>query len=186
MASTRRFTRRTVAEVQTKSPAKQAHTTTQRTTRPVSHPGRMKRPLDPIDSNFDALRTKKARITVEVYSRPISQAISSPKPITVVRSQQPSPPSPPPIRRPSQPTAAALPAPAAATGSAISRHQEKVRNGIQHELDRLQPVAVDAAQAKEPGRKLRSQEATRFKSELSAYFPDYDEAIGNDPREHRT
>ena len=25
----------------------------------------------------------------------------------------------------------------------------------------------------------------RFKSELSAYFPDYDEVIGNDPKEER-
>jgi hypothetical protein len=34
---------------------------------------------------------------------------------------------------------------------------------------------------------LRSQEATRFKSELSAYFPEYDEVIGNDPpTEQRT
>ncbi|KAJ2973399.1 hypothetical protein NQ176_g6632 [Zarea fungicola] len=37
--------------------------------------------------------------------------------------------------------------------------------------------------APEPGRKLRSQEATRFKSDLSAYFPDYDEVIGNEPKE---
>jgi hypothetical protein len=35
------------------------------------------------------------------------------------------------------------------------------------------------------GRKLRSQEATRFKSELSAYFQDYDEVIGNEPKETR-
>ncbi|RDA82812.1 hypothetical protein CP532_1364 [Ophiocordyceps camponoti-leonardi (nom. inval.)] len=33
------------------------------------------------------------------------------------------------------------------------------------------------------GRTLRSQEATRFKSELSAYFVDYDEVIGNEPKE---
>ncbi|KAK8061528.1 iq calmodulin-binding domain-containing protein [Apiospora phragmitis] len=67
----------------------------------------------------------------------------------------------------------------------LTRHQEKVKNGIQHELDRLQPNATDVApQPKEQGgRKLRSQEQTRFKSELSAYFPDYDEVIGNDPKE---
>lgn len=29
---------------------------------------------------------------------------------------------------------------------------------------------------------MRSQEATRFKSDLAAYFPDYDEVIGNDPK----
>ncbi|CAI4219318.1 unnamed protein product [Parascedosporium putredinis] len=58
--------------------------------------------------------------------------------------------------------------------------QEKVRNGIQHELDRLQPASADA---KPEGRKLRSQETIRFKSELSTYFPEYDEVIGNDPKQ---
>jgi hypothetical protein len=61
-----------------------------------------------------------------------------------------------------------------------TRHKEKVANGLRHELDRLQP---NEAVTKEQGRKLRSQEATRFKSDLSAYFPDYDEVIGNEPKE---
>ncbi|KAI0409899.1 hypothetical protein F4802DRAFT_592782 [Xylaria palmicola] len=66
----------------------------------------------------------------------------------------------------------------------LTRNQEKVINGIRHELDRLQPSAADTSSAAgPPGRKLRSQEATRFKSELSAYFPEYDEVIGNDPKE---
>jgi hypothetical protein len=64
----------------------------------------------------------------------------------------------------------------------LTKHKEKVANGLKHELDRLQP---DKAVTKEQGRKLRSQGATRFKSELSAYFPDYDEVIGNDPKEYR-
>ncbi|KAI1436873.1 hypothetical protein GGR50DRAFT_648890 [Xylaria sp. CBS 124048] len=64
-----------------------------------------------------------------------------------------------------------------------TRHKEKVINGIRHELDRLQPNADTSAAADPPGRKLRSQQATRFKSELSAYFPEYDEVIGNDPKE---
>ncbi|ROV88808.1 hypothetical protein VSDG_08976 [Cytospora chrysosperma] len=34
------------------------------------------------------------------------------------------------------------------------------------------------------GRKLRSQEGVRFKSELSAYFPEYDEVIGNISKEY--
>jgi len=34
-------------------------------------------------------------------------------------------------------------------------------------------------------RSLRSAEGSRFKSELSTYFPDYDEVIGNDPKEER-
>ncbi|KAJ9161441.1 Something about silencing domain containing-protein [Coniochaeta hoffmannii] len=62
-----------------------------------------------------------------------------------------------------------------------TKHKEKVANGLKHELDRLQ---ANEAVTKEQGRKLRSQEATRFKSDLSAYFPDYDEVIGNDPKEH--
>ncbi|KAF3764487.1 hypothetical protein M406DRAFT_356570, partial [Cryphonectria parasitica EP155] len=37
---------------------------------------------------------------------------------------------------------------------------------------------------KAQGRKLRSQEGVRYKSELSAYFPEYDEVIGNIPKEH--
>lgn len=68
-----------------------------------------------------------------------------------------------------------------------SKSKEKLVNGIKHELKSLQlatPDAVDVASApREGGRKLRSQEATRFKSELSAYFPEYDEVIGNEPKE---
>lgn len=64
----------------------------------------------------------------------------------------------------------------------LTKSQEKVRNGIQHELDRLQPASADA---KPEGRKLRSQETIRFKSELSTYFPEYDEVIGNDPKQSR-
>lgn len=37
---------------------------------------------------------------------------------------------------------------------------------------------------KDEKRKLRSQEGTRFKSNLSRFFPEYDEVIGNDPREN--
>ncbi|RDW73181.1 hypothetical protein BP6252_07088 [Coleophoma cylindrospora] len=59
-------------------------------------------------------------------------------------------------------------------------HHQKVANGIKHELDRLQP---SEAITKDEKRKLRSQEGTRFKSELSLYFPEYDEVIGNDPKE---
>ncbi|KAJ8104876.1 hypothetical protein ONZ43_g7649 [Nemania bipapillata] len=44
-------------------------------------------------------------------------------------------------------------------------------------------IKRSSAAANPPGRKLRSQEATRFKSELAAYFPEYDEVIGNDPKE---
>ncbi|CAD6501398.1 BgTH12-01650 [Blumeria graminis f. sp. triticale] len=33
-------------------------------------------------------------------------------------------------------------------------------------------------------RKLRSQESSRFKSQLSTYFPEYDEVVGNKPKEN--
>lgn len=67
----------------------------------------------------------------------------------------------------------------------LTKHQAKVINGIRHELNRLQPNDADARD-QPGGRKLRSQEATRFKSDLSAYFLDYDEVIGNEPKEQRT
>lgn len=67
----------------------------------------------------------------------------------------------------------------------LTKHRAKVVNGIRHELDRLHPGENNDAKDQRGGRKLRSQEATRFKSELSAYFPDYDEVIGNDPKEQR-
>ncbi|EPE10296.1 iq calmodulin-binding domain-containing protein [Ophiostoma piceae UAMH 11346] len=70
---------------------------------------------------------------------------------------------------------------------AASKSKEKLVHGIKHELKSLQLAAADAVDAasvpREGGRKLRSQEATRFKSELSAYFPEYDEVIGNEPKE---
>lgn len=94
-------------------------------------------------------------------------------------------------------TPAPLPAPAAASsivntakgsisGNRATKHNQKVVNGIRHELDRLQPSSADMANSNTQGRKLRSQEGVRYKSELSAYFPEYDEVIGNIPKEHRT
>lgn len=65
----------------------------------------------------------------------------------------------------------------------ISKNQSKIVNGMKHELDRLKPKPNDT---KTEGRKLRSQEATKFKSELAAYFPDYDEVIGNEEKQQRT
>ncbi|KAH9893045.1 something about silencing, SAS, complex subunit 4-domain-containing protein [Xylariomycetidae sp. FL2044] len=157
-----------------------------------------KRPIDLVDANYDQLASKKARIAVEIFSRSVPQPISPPRSITV-RSpkaqiatslqqlataekapQPPQPPLPPPLPSIPPPTSKTAPA----SDQNRTRHQEKVTNGIKHELDRLKPSAADTSSAKQqPGRKLRSQEATRFKSELSAYFPDYDEVIGNDPKE---
>ena len=70
-----------------------------------------------------------------------------------------------------------------------SKSKEKPVHGIKHELKSLQLTTADAVDTppvpRDGGRKLRSQEATRFKSELSAYFPEYDEVIGNEPKEER-
>ena len=182
---------------------------------------RMKRPLDPIDSLSDPLKAKKTRIAVEIFARPLAQALGPSKPVLVNRqrsttqpvqiasSQKPDrpsriatnpfPPVPPPTSTSAPtPPSTSVPVPTTAPpplppttatnkDHGLTRHQEKVINGIRHELGRLQPSAADSSSAIGPsGRKLRSQEATRFKSELSAYFPEYDEVIGNDPKEQRT
>lgn len=63
----------------------------------------------------------------------------------------------------------------------LPKYVEKASNGIKHELERLQPDG--AADTKSETRKLRSQEGTRFKSELASYFPDYDVVIGNEAAE---
>lgn len=204
------------------------------------HSSRIKRPLASIDSNYDPLKSKRARIAVEILARPKpqSQPISLPKPIAVqptqipTRAQQhhqqkptvaaldkPLPSPSPPLQSPPLPPPPAQDSQiqkqkqkpkqkqkqkqeqkqqeqeqeqeqniSTTTVSQLgpTKHQSRVKNGIKHELDRLQPNTADTSSAKvQSGRKLRSQEATRFKSELSAYFPDYDEVIGNDPREQR-
>ncbi|KAK5992490.1 hypothetical protein PT974_05897 [Cladobotryum mycophilum] len=147
--------------------------------------GRMKRALEIPDRDFDTVKPKKTRIAVEIIAK-------SHVSIENVNVQLPAVPRQPAVangeHRPTtaaavsgQPTTTkpTVPAPPEQDHT-LTKHQAKVINGIKHELDRLQPKAVDT---KEQGRKLRSQEATRFKSELSAYFPDYDEVIGNDPKE---
>ncbi|KAH7313520.1 something about silencing, SAS, complex subunit 4-domain-containing protein [Stachybotrys elegans] len=149
------------------------------------HDGRTKRALDVVEREFESMRPKKTRIAVEILSKPppilsdnIKMApprrkVSAAPAANVVAKQQaqpvPPPPRAPPQQQQTQPE------------DNLTKHQAKVINGIKHELDRLQPQPADTS--KEQGRKLRSQEATRFKSELSAYFPDYDEVIGNDPKE---
>ncbi|KAM0246286.1 hypothetical protein ACHAQJ_010272 [Trichoderma viride] len=145
--------------------------------------GRTKRALDVAEREFEAIRHKKTRIAVEILAKPqlpLEPVNVQPPPIprrAAVASSASRPPVPP-----VQPTTKPPAAPIAAEpqNSSLTKHQAKVINGIKHELDRLQPSQDDT---KEQGRKLRSQEATRFKSELSAYFPDYDEVIGNDPKE---
>ena len=150
--------------------------------------GRTKRGLDASERDLDAIKPKRARIAVEILAKP--------PPITNDTSRVP--PSRPRssgatvetlVRPPHILASPRANAPTTARrqqqhAAPLTKHQEKVQKGIRHELDRLQPQAVDTKE--QPGRKLRSQEATRFKSDLSAYFPDYDEVVGNDPKEHRT
>ncbi|KAI1169803.1 hypothetical protein F4777DRAFT_584556 [Nemania sp. FL0916] len=240
---------------------------------------RMKRPLNPIDNLSDPSKAKRTRIAVEIFARPLAQALGPSKallvrrqrpatppvqtqqaqqaqqaqtqaqaqvapshtserpdpattdplllaplalrpstsiapagavspntapPSRLTRSQRSPPPpswSPSPTSPPSLPpqrsrlvTTAATTTATATTSTTttkarttaesrdhgLTRHQEKVINGIRHELDRLQPAADSiGSTADPPGRKLRSQEAIRFKSELGSYFPEYDEVIGN-------
>ncbi|KAL7924109.1 hypothetical protein ACQKWADRAFT_311441 [Trichoderma austrokoningii] len=155
------------------------------------HHGRTKRSLDVAEREFEALRHKKTRIAVEILAKPqlpVESVNVHPPPIprraAVASSASRSPAPVQPTTKPlaAAPTAAEPQSSGSGSGSGsnLTKHQAKVINGIKHELDRLQPRRDDT---KEQGRKLRSQEATRFKSELSAYFPDYDEVIGNDPKE---
>lgn len=150
--------------------------------------GRNKRALDTHDRDFDAIKPKKSRITVEVPARgshrlrvsdsdnnkappPTRQPAATPTVASATIPNSPPPPTENAISKPKQ-------------EQTLTQHQSKVINGLKHELDRLQPQPSDT-NTKEQGRKLRSQEATRFKSELSAYFSDYDEVIGNEPKEQR-
>lgn len=141
-------------------------------------PGRRpKRAPDAVEHGLDAVVSKKSKTTSELIGKqpPNAQAPISRPAAVVARSAPP--------HGATTTTAARATATATATqnaSAAVTKHQAKVINGIKAELDRLEP---QAATSREPGRKLRSQEATRFKSELSAYFPDYDEVIGNDPKE---
>ncbi|KAK4681741.1 hypothetical protein QC764_110090 [Podospora pseudoanserina] len=154
-----------------------------------------KRHLDLSSGNCDAVIPKKARIAVEIPARPSSyharvakeSADAPPLPLPTkptVAAAAPPPPQP----RSAIPTRAPPAQPATANNAekhptSLTKHQEKVVNGLKHELSRLQPNTEDTTSTTQSqGRKLRSQEATRFKSELSAYFPEYDEVIGNDPK----
>lgn len=164
----------------------------------------MKRHLPPLERDIDAVKRKK-HFVIEIPSKPASHHLHNShnhnKPAaeatvassqSIARPREPAPQRPPIAElnandRPSAAAAAAEAPPfqtpaSTATNANLTRHKEKVANGLKHELDRLQPTE---GVPRDQGRKLRSQEATRFKSDLSAYFPDYDEVIGNDPKEHR-
>ncbi|SPQ18658.1 4feb3450-751b-42e5-9a76-dfc25dded680 [Thermothielavioides terrestris] len=165
---------------------------------PALHINSSLRKRPPPEHDLETNASKRARLTtgiaVEIPAKPPVYTRFSNKPADA----KPAAPPPPPkhaAARPSNPPAGrrAAPhstddgpktAPASARGTrqqpGVTKHREKVANGLKHELNKLQPTAADT---RGQGRKLRSQEAIRFKSELSAYFPEYDEVIGNDPKE---
>ncbi|KAL0935168.1 uncharacterized protein CTRU02_209759 [Colletotrichum truncatum] len=161
---------------------------------------RTKRQLDPADIvDFNHQKSKRSRSSIEILIKPALQPIkpivanATPPNITPIPQPTTTTPQAAPLAKPKQTPKPAQhvatvhplstpSAPATENAPQLTKHQEKVINGIKHELDRLQPRETDT-HTKEGGRKLRSQEATRFKSELSAYFPEYDEVIGNDPKE---
>jgi hypothetical protein len=142
--------------------------------------GRKKRQRESTDSEEKAISKKRARIAVEIPSPPNSlpktrSLVIKPNANSDVVPQRSAPP-------PKQPAKATQTEPPSTLRKPTTNHHEKVVNGIRHELDRLGPNKVDI---KDDKRKLRSQEGTRFKSELAVYFMEYDEIIGNEPKEDR-
>jgi hypothetical protein len=154
--------------------------------------GRKKRPHDSADLDDQTITKKKARIAIEITSRP--KELHKTRSVVIKATNADLVASPPHQQRLSSPPTPKrnhaetsiekvplieTPSPPA---KKIVNHHEKVVNGIKHELDRLQPKVADL---KEEKRKLRSQEDQWFKSELSAYLPEYDNIIGNIPKEER-
>jgi hypothetical protein len=145
----------------------------------LSNTSHRKRHRDATDIERDIIDSKKARIAIEIDSRPRVQPKSQlRKRRLVVTSNANSGVVP---QHSAQQNKAATQT-AVAKARQPTKHAEKVVNGIKHELYRPQSSGTDTRNDK---RKLRSQEGTRFKSELSAYFPDYDIIIGNEPEETR-
>ena len=143
----------------------------------LSNATRLKRPRESSDHDQEAIKPKKARIAIEFEARPKAQpkrrspviaSDATSEPVAVAQRSTPK----------NATTQTAI-----AKARVSSKYAEKVANGVRHELNRLRPSEVDK---KDEKRTLRSQEGQRFKSELSAYFPDYDVVIGNEPEETRT
>lgn len=150
-------------------------------TQHLANIGRKKRARDDIDDQEAAISNKKAKIAIEIPPKP---KVLHRRP-TVIKSNAPSvflqrSPTTPPIQ-PAKIVEVSPPPEPSRKPTKSTNHREKVVNGIKHELDRLGPTAKEV-DLKDEKRKLRS-EGTRFKSELSAYFPEYDVKIGNDPEE---
>lgn len=139
----------------------------------LSNTNRRKRPRDAADHDQDDISAKRARVTIEIDSPPKAQ----PKKRSLVIAPDAKPDV---VLQRSAPKNSTTNT--AAKARVPTKYAEKVANGFKHELDRLQP---SESISKDEKRILRSQEGTRFKSELSAYFPDYDVVIGNEPEETR-
>jgi hypothetical protein len=145
-----------------------------------------KRRAEPSLDDFHQISLKKPRykstFAIEIPSKASLQARNA-REIADAKIQAPAKSA---TAGPNQPKPAPVPptanttVPATDSSQPSTKHKEKVANGLKNELHGLQ---ANLADTKDQGRKLRSQEATRFKSELSIYFPDYDEVIGNDPKE---
>lgn len=190
--ATRSSTRNNVALPPGNRRSNDKNTYTTNTTQQLANIGRKKRPRDSTDQEEQTIKAKRSKIAVEIIPLPRVQ----PKTRSFVKATTPNAQSDVPPQRSSSstqlppkkstttaaPRAAAQPEPAPELHSKHINHQEKVANGIKHEIERLQPNLADLQHEK---RKLRSQEGTRFKSELSQYFPEYDEVIGNEPKEDR-
>lgn len=84
-------------------------------------------------------------------------------------------------------SASANPTPGPSEEKAKTVSQNKVANGIRHELERLgvpvTPAGGDTPGTKDEKRKLRSEGRARFKSELALYFPEYDVVMKNEEEE---
>ncbi|TVY58447.1 hypothetical protein LSUE1_G009657 [Lachnellula suecica] len=172
-----------------------AHHNNQAQNKHQSNIGRKKRPRDDRDDeqleHEHPLKSKKAKISVEITSHPQPAAISKTRALVIkanassdvapAAAAQRSPPPQHAAPKSAKQPAAQLPAQQDTQQTTV--HHQKVVNGIKHELALLDPRPADLN--KDEKRKLRSQEGTRFKSELSQYFPEYDEVIGNEPKEDR-
>lgn len=151
---------------------------------PQSNIGRKKRHRDSLDDEKHSISPKRVKIAIEIDAFPKSQPKT--RPVIIQADPNDVPPKRSAAAAPATVKTATKQTPTESLPRKPTNHHEKVVNGIKHELDRLQ----DRLQPRKPDlkdekRKLRSQEGTRFKSELSLYFPEYDEVIGNEPKEDR-
>lgn len=190
-----------MASPKTRSKAEaEGRSTRSHQTRPTAHKAiqelpntRRKRQREPIEITHDAILSKRPRIDINSVARPKAQlksrshiVIDAPeKPRNISEQQRDRQPTSKTTTKNVNGTKNEAQTPNTEAATRLStKHAEKVVAGIKHELDRLQPAAADT-KAKDEKRKLRSQEGTRFKSELALYFPDYDVVIGNEPEEIR-